>query len=161
MITANEEKCYTEFVVEDYFPIIVSANDYIDNISYIEYSCDNNSLLEFTVNKTCKQFYRVKLILCKKFVKQDESMTLPVAYTEGTVLMDVPEKNVPETLTTTVYLDGVEIHLSDKDTKQYYKNGDIFFGIDANGELCNVMVSGLSKTDVEHVLKELRYQVHE
>ena len=161
MITVNEEKCYTEFIVEDYFPVIVSANDYIDSISYIEYSCDVNSLLEFTVNKTSKQFYRMKLILCKKFVKQDENMTLPVSYTEGTILMDVPEKNVPETLTATVYLDGVEIRLSDNDVEQYYKNGDIFFGVDANGTLCIVKVYGLSETDVEHVLNELRYQVHE
>ena len=89
------------------------------------YTCDDNSLLEFTVKKTSKQFYRMKLILCKKFVKQDESITLPVAYTEGTVLMNVPEKKAPKTLTAIVYLDGVEIRLSDNDVEQNYKNSDI------------------------------------
>lgn len=159
MISINcKEKSYTEFVTEDYFPVIVSVNDYVDNISYCEYGCDSKSLLEFTVNRTNKAFYRMKLILCKKYEKRAEMMTLPDSYIEGTITMDVPDKNSTDTLFTIIYSDGVEIRLSDKKAVQYYKNGNLYIGIDSNEDLCIVKVSNLSESEIEHVLNELNYQ---
>ena len=162
MIKVNcNERSYTEFVIEDYFPVIVSANDYVYNISYVEYGCDNNSLLEFTVNKVSKSFYRMKLVLCKRFEKSSENIELPALFKDGTIIMDVPEKNTTDTLFTTVYSNGVEIRLSDEEAIQYYKNGDLFIGTDSNGELCIIKVSGLSEPDLEHVLNELSYQAQD
>ncbi|MBQ9035994.1 MAG: hypothetical protein IJ115_00835 [Erysipelotrichaceae bacterium] len=61
MITINEKYTVeTVFMKEEYFPIKVCLNNYIDNIKYIQYEKDEYNMLEFTLNRTTNVFYRLQ-----------------------------------------------------------------------------------------------------
>ena len=73
----------TTFSLEDYFPVKVGLNNYIDNIRYIQYEKDNFNMLEVTANKTSNEFYRLQLVISNSFSITDESISLIENYEEG------------------------------------------------------------------------------
>ena len=152
------EKCYTDFENEEYFPIVLLSNEYIDNIRYVEYVHNDDFLLEFTLNKNTNKFYRLKLILCKEFRKFDDVLDVPDQYVDGTLEIDEADKVETSVFTVSVFQNGVSIKLSETEPAEYYRNGQLYAGVDTKGALCVLKIGDLNAGNVQHILKELSFQ---
>jgi len=145
----------TTFSLEDYFPVKVGLNNYIDNIRYIQYEKDNFNMLEVTANKTSNEFYRLQLVISSSFSITDESISLIENYEEGIAVFDEPEVVKTELFDVMVYCDGLSI-IFEKDTvARWIKTGSVLFGLNEDSILAEIKVVDITPVVRDHIISEL------
>ena len=156
MITINEKYTVeTVFMKEEYFPIKVCLNNYIDNIKYIQYEKDEYNMLEFTLNRATNEFYRLQLVIGNTFTVVDEVLTPVNNFTEGIAVFKTPEVIKTSRLDVIVYSNGVEIVLSDSPASTWLKTGSVLFGLNSDNELSLIRIIDLTADERQHILDEL------
>jgi len=156
MIGNNRKYCIeTTFTTEDYFPVKVGVNSYIDNIRYIQYEKNNFNMLEITANKMSNEFYRLQLVICNSFSITEESICLPENYEEGIAVFDEPEVVKTELFDVMVYCDGLSI-IFEKDTvARWIKTGSVLFGLNEDSILAEIKVVDITPVVRDHIISEL------
>lgn len=158
MITINEKHTVkTVFMKEEYFPIKVCLNNYIDNIKYIQYEKDEYNMLELTLNRTTNEFYRLQLVIGNAFTIVDEVLTPVNNFAEGIAVFNTPEVTKTSRFDLLVYSDGVEIVLSNDPVNTWFKTGNVLFGLNADNKLSLIRIISLTSDERQHIIDELTF----
>ncbi len=158
MITINEKHTVkTVFMKEEYFPIKVCVNNYIDNIKYIQYEKDEYNMLELTLNRTTNEFYRLQLVIGNAFTIVDEVLTPVNNFAEGIAVFNTPEVTKTSRFDLLIYSDGVEIVLSNDPVYTWFKTGNVLFGLNADNKLSLIRIISLTADERQHIIDELTF----
>ena len=156
MITINETHTVkTFFKKEEYFPIKVCVNNYIDNIKYIQYEKDEYNMLELTLNRTTNEFYRLQLVIGNTFNIVDEVLTSVNNYVEGIAVFNTPEVTKTSRFDLLIYSDGVEIVLSNDSVYTWFKTGSVLFGLNSENNLSLIRITDIADDERQHIIDEL------
>lgn len=142
------------FIAEEYFAAIINFSSEELNNHFIEFNYKNTDMFEISVHPESHVIKSFTLTLCNHFMVIHKDMSIP-NYIDGTMMIDGPDTIECETFMVNIYNNGIRIKLSDQKTKVCYKSGNIIFAINNNGELTEVYLINLTKTDVNHAKNEL------
>jgi len=158
MITIKEKHTVkTVFMKEEYFPIKVCVNNYIDNIKYIQYEKDEYNMLELTLNRTTNEFYRLQLVIGNAFTIVDEALTPVNNFAEGITVFNTPEVTKTSRFDLLIYSNGVEIVLSNDPAYTWFKTGNVLFGLNADNKLSLIRIINLTADERQHIIDELTF----
>jgi hypothetical protein len=142
------------FIEEEYIPATIEYSSEELNNHFIEFNYKDSDMLEMAVNPKSKILKRVSLILCNHYSFENATMPIPDA-DEGCLYIEDSDTTECDTFITRVYLDGIEIILSNNASAKYYRCGNIIFSMDASDTLVSVHFIKLSPQDINHVKNEL------
>ena len=145
----------TSFTIEDYFPVQVGLNSYIDNIRYVQYEKDNFNMLEITANKMSNEFYRLQLVICNNFSIAEEAISPIEDFENGIAVFDEPEIVKTELLDVIVYQNGLSITFERDSAVKWIKTGSVFFGLNEDSKLTEIKVVDITPVVREHIISEL------
>ena len=134
---------FSEFIQEDYFPVIIEfSNEELNNL-FIEFNYQDSDMFELSVNPNTFEIKRFSLTLCNHYAIKDASMKI-TDYEEGALSFEV-----------LVYNDGVEIRTSAEPASRHLKSGQLLFALTDKGELASVLITDLTPDNLNHIKTEL------
>lgn len=152
----------TTFQLEEYIPLKIkfdtSVNEYHLGCEFIK---DDSSLLELLFGENSRRLFGITLVTCNEY--EILSTPLPPFDTKSGNICIAEE--LSETLThfttstfvTEIYLNGTIINLSDSNACCFYENNGVIWGVNENGDICQLIVR-MNNDTVEHLTNELKLQ---
>lgn len=152
----------TTFHCEEYIPLKItfstSVEEYHPSCEFVK---GDSSLLELLFGENTRQLSAITLVICNEYKIMNTS--LPFLHTiDGNVcieeeLFDTLTHFETDTFITEIYSDGAIIKLSDNVSHCFYKNNNVIWGIDDNGDVCQLVVY-MDSNSVAHLKNELQLQ---
>ena len=149
-------KIPSRFISEVYFPAIVELSSEELNNRFIVFHFEDTDLMELTVHRDTNELKRLSLTLCKHYEIVDEELSVP-SCEEGTFFIDESDSSKCSFFLSKVFLDGLQIIISDSPTDHFFKTGQLFFGLSADDELTNILITDLSPQEVDHIKTEFSF----
>ena len=145
---------FSEFIQEDYFPVIIEfSNEELNNL-FIEFNYQDSDMFELSVNPNTFEIKRFSLTLCNHYAIKDASMKIP-DYEEGALSFIGPTTTECSLFEVVVYNDGVEIRTSAEPASRHLKSGQLLFALTDKGELASVLITDLTPDNLNHIKTEL------
>lgn len=142
----------SSIVNEDYFPVVVQ---YCEEPShYAEINFGDSNLIEFSYDGEHK-VTKFQVIACENYQVFDCNFAIPT-YTDAIARIYMPDKSDCKSFDLMVYNNAVKIQISNAEVSDYYKHGNLLYGITADGHLVSITVCDMSEKDVEHTINELK-----
>ena len=152
----------TAFQLEEYIPLKIKFDTTVEEYHPgCEFVKGDSSLLELLFGEISHQLFAITLVTCNEY--KILNTALPLFDTiDGNICID---EEISETLThfetstflTEIYSNGTIIRLSDKPIHCFYKNNEIIWGVDNDGDVCQFIVY-MDNEVVEHLTNELQLQ---
>ena len=152
----------TTFLLEEYIPLKIvfdtSVEEYHPGCEFVK---GDSSLLELLFGEDSRQLSAVTLVICNEYKMLNTSLPFFNAI-DSNICID---EELCGTLThfetntfeTEIYSNGAIIKLSDSTAHCFYKNDDVVWGIDENGDVCQLIVC-MNSDGVAHLINELQLQ---
>ena len=144
---------------EDYFPLSVSYDTIAEEVRHVGFYKNDDDLLELTVAKDSGRLITILLTICHHYSIEDScfdySSILP-SNDDVTILL--PDHNECDTFNMIVYTNCVVIHISVIKPSKYVKCGQVLFGIDSSNQICSLIVTEITETNINHIINELSLQ---
>lgn len=150
-ITNNVKK--SNFIFEEYFPIIIKYDFEEINNDYLEFSYQDSDLLEFSLNKDSKELKKITLSLCNHFEINNENYQIPET-SESTIFISDTGKVECELFILSLYDNCALIKLDSNNTCTYYKSGNVIFGLTADNSISEIIFT-LTQSEYNHIKFEL------
>ena len=142
-------------IVEDYLPLLIKSPEMSTNADYLIYRKEDNSLLEFVFDATTHNVHKICLVICKEYEKVPAGYIPPSNIVVGDVIIDAPDEIKTEIFCCKIYIDAIQLKLSNKSAEMTIASKDIIWELDSKGNLISLTLYNQSPEVINHTLKEL------
>ena len=142
-------------IVEDYLPLLIKFSEMSTNADYLIYRKEDNSLLEFVFDATTHNVHKICLVICKEYEKVPAGYIPPSNIVVGDVIIDAPDDIKTEIFCCKIYIDAIQLKLSNKPAEMTIASKDIIWELDSKGNLISLTLYNQSPEIINHTLKEL------
>lgn len=144
---------------EDYFSLRIVYDSSIEGIRHIGFYNADDDLLEIAVNKNTNMLKRIQVTLCHHYSIIDNVFDVSgVTTINEDVCLELSDHNDCSCFNMKVYKNSAVLVLSNAITTKYVKCGQVLFGLDSEENISTLIVSELTKSDIEHIKNELLLQ---
>ena len=144
-----------EVIVEDYLHLLIKSPEMSTNADYLIYRKEDNSLLEFVFDATTHNVHKICLVICKEYEKVPAGYIPPSNIVVGDVIIDAPDDIKTEIFCCKIYIDAIQLKLSNKSAEMTIASKDIIWELDSKGNLISLTLYNQSPEVINHTLKEL------
>lgn len=138
----------SSYLLDDYFPVIATIEKGQDYVHFVGLH-HNDDLAELQVDPESSRILQVTVTAAHHFASHDGRLAVPAAG-EGIVAVGPPGHVDCEGLGLDVYDDGIAIDLSTTPAARHVRMGDVVFGVAADGELADILLTRMSPKEVVH-----------
>lgn len=153
----TQNKQFSSFKSEDYFPAIIQFSSEELNNRFVEFSFQDTDMFELVGSSKTGIIKQFTFTLCNHYEELKENMNVPIA-TEGTMILNNNDSIKCEKFIAYIYDDGIKIDISGKDAIKYFKCGQLIFAFDEMDSLTSLFVTDLSSNEISHVLHEVHQE---
>jgi len=154
-IITNNEIIPSHIEDEEFFSLRVVYDSSFESNRYIGFYYGETDLLELSVNRETGLLKKLQVVVCAHYTLSDETAPVIDDAKECSLLLDFPQHNECNFFLMTVYSDGVFITLSNNPAVQYYKCGQVVYGLTADNNMSSILIAGMSETNIAHTKYEL------
>jgi len=152
----------TTLYLEEYIPLKIkfdtSTEEYHPGFEFVK---GDSSLLDLMFGEESHELFSITLVICDEY----KALNTPLPFfdtLDGNIciaeeLLNTPTHFETDTFVTEIYSNGAIIRLSNNIAHSFYKNNDVIWGIDANENICQLIVY-MDEDGVDHLSNELQLQ---
>lgn len=152
----------TTLYLEEYIPLKIkfdtSTEEYHPGFEFVK---GDSSLLDLMFGEESRELFSITLVICNEY----KTLNTPLPFfdaLDGNIciaeeLLNTLTHFETDTFVTEIYSNGAIIRLSDNTAHSFYKNNDVIWGIDANENICQLIVY-MDEDGVAHLTNELQLQ---
>ena len=145
---------HSQFIIDEYFPAILEYSKEELNNHFIVFSYKDTDMAEFSVHPNSHTLKRFSLTLCNHYEIKEEPICIPPC-PNGTITITGPVTTECKMFLATVYIDGLQIILSDTPASRYFRTGQMIFAFSEENELTSLYLTNLTEKEVSHIKNEL------
>ena len=144
---------------EDYFSLRVVYESSTENIQHIGFYNSEEDLLELAVDKDSCLLQKLQMIICHHYSINDFPFDInSIDIKDEEIELKLQDHNECQSFYMHVYSNCAVITLSDTKASKHIKCGQILFGLNDADKIHSIIVTGLTKEDINHVKNELSLQ---
>lgn len=144
---------------EDYFPLRVVYDVKTNEIHHVGFYNEDEDLLELAVANNSGALKHLQVSICHHYSTVDACFDYNNLNTIGEdLVIQLSDHNNCNVFDMTIYNNCIDIKLSNNEATHFVKSGQVLFGLNNSNSISRVVVTDVSKADVDHVINELSFQ---
>lgn len=150
----NETHPTSHIRLDEYVPLTVAFAEDDWPSHHVEFIHGETGCLELALDWDTGALKKLVLVLCQSYVECDEVLAAPAIPSEVLRFDPVSEIRCP-CFSLTTYRDGASLQLGDTSPREWFRMGQVLFGFGSNGNVQEVLVSGMSGLEIAHLKAEV------